>query len=54
MISTTDAHHHATIDLMESYSHDMYDEVFQEKNMVYTFKDVIFSGFDFFNNTLFR
>ena len=54
VISTADAHPHAIIDLMQSHSHDIHDEVFQENFLVHTFEDVIFSMFDFFNNTLFR
>jgi hypothetical protein len=47
--STADAHSHATIDLMESHSHDMHDEVFQENFIVHTFEEVIFSVFSFIN-----
>lgn len=54
VISTADAHPHATIDLMESHSHDIHDEGFQDNFLVHTFEDVIFSVFNFFNNTLFR
>ncbi len=48
IISTADAHPHATIDLMGSHSHD---EGFQENLLVHTFTDVIFSIFDFFNGS---
>ena len=54
MVSTVDAHPHATIDLMKSHSHDIGDEGFQENFLVYTFENVIFSIVDFFNNALFR
>ena len=54
MASTADAHPHATIDLMESHSHDMYDEVFQENFIVHTFEEVIFSVFNFINEALFN
>ena len=54
MISTVDAHPHATIDLMGSHSHDIGDEGFQENFLVHTFENVIFSIVDFFNNALFR
>ncbi len=53
MVSTVDAHPHATIDLMESHSHDIGDEGFQENFLVHTFENVIFSVVDFFNNILF-
>lgn len=46
MISTADAHPHATIDLMGSHSHD---KGFEENFLVHTFTDVIFSIFDFLN-----
>ena len=53
MISTADAHPHATIDLMESHSHDIHDEKFQGHFLVHTFEEVVFSVTDFFNNILF-
>jgi len=49
MASTADAHPHATIDLMESHSHDMHDEGFEENFIVHTFEEVIFSVFNFIN-----
>ncbi len=52
-ISIAEAHPHATIDLMSSHSHDMHNENFQENFIVHTFKDVIFSVFDFVKNILF-
>ena len=52
MASTADAHPHATVDLMESHSHDMHDEVFQENFIVHTFEEVIFSVFNFIHSHL--
>ena len=52
-ISIAEAHPHATIDLMESHSHDPHDKNFQENFILHTFKDVIFSVFDFIKNILF-
>jgi len=52
-ISIAEAHPHVTIDLMESHSHDVHDENFQENFILHTFKDVIFSAFDFIKNILF-
>ncbi|GFN40460.1 MAG: conserved hypothetical exported protein [Marine Group I thaumarchaeote] len=52
-ISIAEAHPHATIDLMESHSHDPHDENFQENFILHTFEDVIVSVFDFFKNILF-
>jgi len=54
MISTAEAHPHTTIDLMESHSHDIFDEKFQENFMVHTFENVILTVVDFFNSILFR
>jgi len=52
-ISIAEAHPHATIDLMESHSHDPHDENFQENFIVHAFEDVIFSAFNFIKNILF-
>ena len=52
-ISMAEAHPHATIDLMESHSHDFHDENFQENFILHTFEDVIVSVFDFIKNILF-
>ena len=52
-ISMAEAHPHATIDLMESHSHEVHDENFQVNFILHTFKDVIFSVFDFIKNILF-
>ena len=51
--SIAEAHPHATIDLMESHSHDVHDDNFQENFILHTFGDVIFSAFDFIKNILF-
>ena len=53
-ISIAEAHPHATIDLMESHSHDPHNENFQENFILHTFEDVIVSVFDFIKNILFR
>lgn len=47
-----EAHPHATIDLMESHSHDPDDEIFQESFILHSFEDVIFSTFSFFEDFL--
>ena len=52
-VSIAEAHPHATGDLMESHSHDLHDDNFQEDFIVHTFEDVIFSVFNFINNILF-
>ena len=52
-ISIAEAHPHATIDLMESHSHDPHDESFQENFILHTFEDVIISVFNFIKNILF-
>lgn len=54
IISTADAHPHATIDLMESHSHIFADEKFHDNFLIHTFDQVIFSITEFFNNALFR
>jgi len=53
MVSTVDAHPHVTIELMESHSHDVNDENFQEEFILHDFEHVIISIFDFINNILF-
>ncbi|MFQ5476455.1 MAG: hypothetical protein ACE5DT_05430 [Nitrosopumilus sp.] len=53
IISTVEAHPHATIDLMESHSHDIGDENFQEEFILHDFEHVIISAFDWFNRILF-
>ena len=52
-ISMAEAHPHATIDLIESHSHDVHDENFQKNFILHTFQDVIISIFDFIKNILF-
>ena len=52
-ISMAEAHPHATIDLMESHSHDVHDENFQENFILHAFEDVIISVFDFIKSILF-
>ena len=52
-ISMAEAHPHATIDLMESHSHDVHDENFQENFILHTFQDVMVSVFDFIKSILF-
>ncbi len=52
IVSAADAHPHATIDLMESHSHNLHDEGFEENFIVHTFEKVIFSMFDFISTHL--
>ncbi|KER06888.1 hypothetical protein AAA799E16_00404 [Marine Group I thaumarchaeote SCGC AAA799-E16] len=52
IISTAEAHPHATIDLMESHSHVFADEKFHDNFIIHTFDQVIFSITDFFNRFL--
>jgi len=52
-ISMAEAHPHATTDLMESHSHDVHGDNFQEDFIVHTFEEVIFSAFNFIKNILF-
>ena len=54
IISTAEAHPHATIDLMESHSHVLADEKFHDNFVIHTFDQVIFSVVDFFNNIFFN
>ena len=49
-----DAHPHSTIDLIESHSHDVNDENFQEEFVLHDFEHVIISIFGFVNSILFR
>jgi len=53
MISIAEAHPHATIDLMESHSHDVHDKNFQENFILHAFEDVIFSTLNFIKSILF-
>ena len=52
-ISIAEAHPHATIDLMESHSHDPNADNFQEEFFLHDFEHVIFSVYDFIKNILF-
>ena len=52
VIPIAEAHPHATIDLMESHSHDRGAENFQEF-ILHDFEHVIISAFDWFNRILF-
>jgi len=52
-IPTVEAHPHATIDLMESHSHDVHDDDFQEDFIVHSFEQVIISTYDFIIRILF-
>ena len=54
MVSSVDAHPHATIDLMESHSHVLADEKFHDNFIIHTFDQIVFSITDFFNNLLSR
>ena len=51
--STAEAHPHATIELMESHSHDIDDEDFQKEFILHDFEHVIISIFDWFDRILF-
>jgi len=48
--SSAEAHPHATIDLMESHSHNVNDENFQEDFILHDFEHVIISIWDYFTN----
>ena len=53
VIPMAEAHPHATIDLMESHSHDVHDDDFQEDFIVHSFEHVIISAYDFIKRILF-
>ena len=53
VVSIAEAHPHANIDLMESHSHNIHDNNFQENFIVHSFEHVIISTFEFINNILF-
>ena len=53
VIPMVEAHPHATIDLMESHSHDVYDDDFEEDFLVHSFEHVIISTYDFIISILF-
>jgi len=52
-ISIVEAHPHVTIDLMESHSHDVHSDNFQEDFIFHSFEHVIISTFDFIKSILF-
>jgi len=54
IISTVDAHPHATPELMNSHSHDVNAENFQEEFFLHDFEHVIISIFDFFSEIISR
>lgn len=53
ILPIADAHPHTTIDLMETHSHNVEDDNFQENFIVHSFEHVIISTFDWFKNVLF-
>ncbi len=53
VIPMVEAHPHATIDLMESHSHDVLDDNFQEDVIVHSFEHVLISTYDFIISILF-
>ena len=53
MIFTAEAHPHATPELMESHSHEMADENFQEEFILHNFEHVIVATWDWLNRILF-
>ncbi len=53
VIPIAEAHPHTTIELMESHSHDVNDENFQEEFILHEFEHVIISAFDWLNRILF-
>lgn len=53
-ISMINAHPHATSTLMESHSHNVDSNLFQENFLVHTFENVAFSIHEFFNSLLFN
>ena len=52
IVSTVEAHPHATRELMESHSHDIDDENFQKEFILHDFEHVIISIFDWFDKIL--
>ncbi len=53
VIPMVEAHPHATIDLMESHSHNVIDDNFQEDFIVHSFEHVLISTYDFIISILF-
>ena len=54
IISSAEAHPHATPELMNSHSHDVNAENFQEEFFLHDFEHAIISIFDFFSGMIFR
>ena len=54
IISTAEAHPHATPELMDSHSHVFADENFHDNFLIHTFDQVLFSITDFFTSLLNR
>jgi len=54
IISTAEAHPHVVIDLMDSHSHNIHDNNFQENFTVHSFEHVITSTFELIKESLFR
>jgi len=53
IVTIAEDHPHATIDLMESYSHNIGDENYQEEFILHDFEHVIITVFDWFDRILF-
>ena len=53
VIPMVEAHPHATIDLMESHSHNVLDDNFQEDFILHSFEHVLISTYDFIISILF-
>ena len=53
LIFTVEAHPHATSELMESHSHEIGDEKFQEGFILHDFEHVIVATWDWLNRVLF-
>ena len=51
--SLAEAHPHASMDLMDSHSHDPNADNFQEEFILHDFEHVILSTFNFFKTILF-
>ena len=54
IVSIVEAHPHTNIDLMESHSHDVNDENFQEKFTLHEFEHVMISTFNWFKSSVFK
>lgn len=54
IVSSAEAHPHATIELMDSHSHEIGDKGLQENFLIHTFEQVVFSIVDFVNSILSR